>query len=164
MIESCWLLLTCLTPIFVALPPDGGMRRLIAGPVSAHYEGPPNMPWIPGKGGVAATNCDRPSHVLRDGYRSIQVNVDRYGCNIPADAANEPSIAIDPTDPRKVVIGWRQFDTIESSFRQAGYAYSHDGGHTWVFPGSLTPGVFGSDPVLDSDAAGTIYYLSIIDE
>jgi len=77
------------------------------------------------------------------------------------DAANEPSIAIDPTDPRKMAIGWRQFDSVESDFRQAGYGYSHDGGTTWTFPGSLTPGVFGSDPVLDSDVEGNFYYLSI---
>ena len=30
-----------------------------------------------------------------------------------------------------------------------------------MFRGSLTPGVFGSDPVLDADAEGVFYYLSI---
>lgn len=99
--------------------------------------------------------------VVRDGFVSVQVNVDHRGFNKVGDAANEPSIAIDPTDPRKMVIGWRQFDTIESDFRQAGYAYSHDAGHTWVFTGALTPGVFGSDPVLAAGPDGEIYYLSI---
>jgi hypothetical protein len=92
---------------------------------------------------------------------SYQVNVDNFGLNIPGDAANEPSIAIDPMNPDIVVIGWRQFDTVASNFRQAGYAYSHDAGHTWTFPGVLEPGVFRSDPVLDSDLEGNIYYYSL---
>jgi len=102
------------------------------------------------------------------GYRSfgdngftVQVNIDSNGLNIVGDAANEPSIAISPVDPNKIVIGWRQFDTISNSFRQAGYAYSSDGGHTWTFPGVIEPGIFRSDPVLDSDAQGTFYYNSL---
>jgi len=97
----------------------------------------------------------------RDGYKSIQVNVEGRGCNIVGDAANEPSIAIDPTDPRKIVVGWRQFNSVSSDFREPGWAYSHDGGHTWVFRGSLDPGVFGSDPVLAAGPRGETYYLSI---
>jgi len=122
----------------------------------------PTAPWVPSRrttGNSAEGACR--SEVVRGPYRSIQVNVDERDCNILGDAANEPSIAVDPTDPRKIVIGWRQFDSVSSDFRQAGYAYSHDGGHTWVFPGSLAPGVFGSDPVLAANADGTIYYLSI---
>ncbi len=102
-----------------------------------------------------------PSVIERDGYKSIQVNVDRRGCNILGDAANEPSIAVSATAPRKIVIGWRQFDTVHSDFRQAGHGYSHDGGHRWVFPGVLQPGVFRSDPVLDTGPDGTIYFFSI---
>ncbi len=93
-------------------------------------------------------------------FESIQVNVDKFGRDIRGDAANEPSIAIDPTDPRKVVIGWRQFDTINSNFRQNGYAWSHDGGRTWTFPGPIQRNVFNSDPVLDTDVKGNFYYLS----
>ncbi|MEK6674552.1 MAG: sialidase family protein [Planctomycetota bacterium] len=107
---------------------------------------------------AAARRCEP---WVRDGYRSIQVNVDAEGCNILGDAANEPSIATDPTDPRRIVIGWRQFDTVESSFRQAGVAYSRDSGRNWTFPGVLDPGVFRSDPVLGADADGTFYYHSL---
>lgn len=82
---------------------------------------------------------------------SVQVNVDGSGMNILGDAANEPSIAIDPNDRNRMVIGWRQFNTIASNFRQAGWAWSSDGGQTWTFPGVLQPGVFRSDPVLGSD-------------
>jgi hypothetical protein len=41
----------------------------------------------------------------------VQVNVDAGGGNIPGDAANEPSLAVDPTAPNRMTIGWRQFDT-----------------------------------------------------
>ena len=34
----------------------------------------------------------------RDGHVSVQVNIDASGMNIVGDAANEPSIAVDPTD------------------------------------------------------------------
>jgi hypothetical protein len=43
------------------------------------------------------------------GFVSYQVNVDANGNNIVGDAANEPSIAVDPTNGNKITIGWRQF-------------------------------------------------------
>ncbi|TSA26269.1 MAG: T9SS C-terminal target domain-containing protein [Bacteroidetes bacterium] len=92
---------------------------------------------------------------------TTQVNVDEYGNNIPDDAANEPSIAIDPTNPDVMVIGWRQFDNIGSNFRQAGYGYTTDGGQSWTFPGVIDPGVFRSDPVLDANADGKVFYNSL---
>jgi hypothetical protein len=94
-------------------------------------------------------------------YTSIQVNIDELGMNIVGDAANEPSIAVNPTDPDNMIVGWRQFDTISSNFRQAGYAYTTDRGQTWTFPGVLTPGIFRSDPVLDFDSAGHAFYQSL---
>jgi hypothetical protein len=98
----------------------------------------------------------------RGGYPpTVQVNVNSQGMNIVGDAANEPSIAIDPTAPNRIAIGWRQFDTISSNFRQAGYAYSRDGGRTWTFPGVITPGVFRSDPVLESTREGRFYYYTL---
>jgi len=90
----------------------------------------------------------------------VQVNTDQFGNDILNDAANEPSIAVDPTDPNRMAIGWRQFDDISSNFRQAGVAYTTDGGQTWT-PNVLTPGNFRSDPVLDSDADGNFYYSSL---
>ncbi len=99
--------------------------------------------------------------VERDGFISVQVNVDQFGNNIPGDAANEPSIAVDPTNPSRMVIGWRQFDTIKSNFRQAGVGYSHDAGATWSFPGPLTPGTFRSDPVVVANADGLFHYFSL---
>ncbi len=99
--------------------------------------------------------------VNSSGYYTTQVNISEEGDNIVGDAANEPSIAISPINPDKMVIGWRQFNTIQNSFRQAGYAYTTDGGETWTFPGVIDEGVFRSDPVLDSDADGNIYYNSL---
>ena len=103
-----------------------------------------------------------PAYNVRGGdFFTSQVNVDGNGLDILGDAANEPSIAVDPTDPDRIVIGWRQFDTVNSNFRQAGYGYSTDGGLTWTFPGSIDPGQFHSDPVLDFDADGNFYYNSL---
>jgi hypothetical protein len=99
--------------------------------------------------------------VERGSFSSTQVNVDRNGFNIFGDAGNEPSIAVDPTNRNRITIGWRQFDNIASNFRQAGWAFSNDGGRTWTFPGVLTPGIFRSDPVLDADAMGRVYYNSL---
>jgi len=94
-------------------------------------------------------------------FLSIQANVDANGNNIVGDAANEPSIAVDPTAPNRIAIGWRQFDTINSNFRQAGYSYSLDGGRTWAGQQIIEPGVFRSDPVLAAAPDGTFYYLSL---
>src|SRR5262245_57294532 len=76
-------------------------------------------------------------------FTSIQVNVDATGANILGDAANEPSIAVDPTNPSRMAIGWRQFDTVQSTFREAGVGYTTNGGLTWT-AGKVDPGVFHS--------------------
>lgn len=95
-------------------------------------------------------------------YTSVQVNVDSLGRNILHDAANEPSIAVNPTNPQNMVIGWRQFNNIVSNFRQAGWAYTFDGGASWTFPGVIEPGVFRSDPVLGADSSGAFHYQSLV--
>lgn len=103
-------------------------------------------------------------HYTMSGITTVQVNVDANGLNITGDAANEPSMAIDPTNPDKMTIGWRQFNTISSNFRQAGHAYTTDAGQTWTFPGVIQPGIFRSDPVLDYDREGNFYYNSLTDD
>jgi hypothetical protein len=90
-----------------------------------------------------------------------QVNVNSVGANILSDAANEPSIAVNPMDKKQIVIGWRQFDNINSNFRQAGWNFSNDGGLTWSTRAVINPGIFRSDPVLDADLNGTFYYNSL---
>jgi hypothetical protein len=62
----------------------------------------------------------------------------------------------------KMAIGWRQFNNVSSNFRQAGWAYTMDGGVSWTFPGVLENNVFRSDPVLDSDSTGRFFYLSLL--
>jgi hypothetical protein len=119
----------------------------------------PRDPYIP-----MAREARRTSPAMqptRNGYVSVQVNVDANGENIIGDAANEPSIAVDPTEGSRMAIGWRQFDTIISDFRQAGWGYSNDGGNTWTFPGVIEPGVFRSDPVLCANTQGTFFYNSL---
>src|SRR6202162_5222950 len=95
-------------------------------------------------------------------FISYQVNVNSSGQNIVGDAANEPSICVDPTNPMKMTIGWRQFDDVSSNFRQAGWAYTTNGGISWTFPGVLENNVFRSDPVLNSDTTGRFFYLSLL--
>jgi hypothetical protein len=94
-------------------------------------------------------------------FVSYQANVDANGNNILGDAANEPSISVDPTNGNKMMIGWRQFNSIQSDFRQAGWGYSSDGGVHWTFPGVLQNNIFRSDPVTKSDEAGNFFYLSL---
>jgi hypothetical protein len=94
-------------------------------------------------------------------FTSYQVNVDADGNNIVGDAANEPSISQDPNNPHRMAIGWRQFDTWQSNFRQGGYGFTTDAGLNWTFPGVLQPGVFRSDPVTTSDDVGVFFYLSL---
>jgi uncharacterized repeat protein (TIGR01451 family) len=99
---------------------------------------------------------------VHDQFTSHQVNVNGSGMNITGDAANEPSIAVDPTDHNRMVIGWRQFDSVTSNFRQGGWGWTNNGGATWTFPGVLESGVFRSDPVLDADDTGRFFFLSLL--
>ena len=98
-----------------------------------------------------------------DAFTSHQVNVNGSGQNIIGDAANEPSICVDPTNPNKMSIGWRQFNSITSNFRNAGWAYTSNGGTSWRFPGVLENNVFRSDPVLNADNTGKFFYLSLLE-
>ena len=120
-------------------------------------EVPDDPPGIPAK----AIEGARAASVVSFGrFTHIQVNVSGTGANIPGDAANEPTIAVHPLDHDIMAIGWRQFDTIASNFRQAGFGYTTDGGLTWT-AGKIQPGVFRSDPVLSFDAAGNFFYNSL---
>jgi len=104
-----------------------------------------------------------PALVSRLGpYTSYQVNVDANGSNRVGDAANEPSICVDPTDVNKMSIGWRQFDHVSSNFREAGFGYTTNGGTKWIAPGVLQNNVFRSDPVLNSDTGGRLFYLALL--
>lgn len=114
----------------------------------------------PGLPARAAPTAPAAAAVVYGRFHSIQVNVNAAGANVTGDAANEPSIAVDPADHAHLAIGWRQFDTVGSDFRQAGFAASTDGGQTWT-AGKIQPGVFLSDPVLAVDADGDFFYSSV---
>src|SRR5215471_17219134 len=116
-----------------------------------------NMPPAPARKIETSTRMISPFGV----FTSYQTNVDANGNNILGDAANEPSIAVDPTDGNKMMIAWRQFNSISSDFRQAGWGYTTDAGLTWTFPGVLQNNVFRSDPVTKSDETGNFFYLSL---
>ena len=136
--------------------------------VSAQSEAPRPIPSEP-----LEKYGDSPAFIYRNGvspatisphggFTSYQVNVDANGQNITGDAANEPSICVDPTNPNKMSIGWRQFDTVSNNFRQAGWGYTTNGGTSWTFPGVLENNIFRSDPVLNSDETGRLFYLSLL--
>src|ERR1051325_10412256 len=91
------------------------------------YDNPPALLW---RTGVSPAMISQ--HAA---FTSIQVNVDASGHNITGDAANEPSITVDPTNGNKMTIGWRQFNTVASNFGQAGWGYTSNGGASWTFPG-----------------------------
>ena len=136
-------------------------RVTLPGTLSARPREAPNDPPAPAH--VLAQRGIEPARVWVQGSLvSVQVNVDSFGNNIIGDGANEPSIAINATDPSNIVIGWRQFDhPATSDYREAGWASSADGGQTWPVSGVLEDGVFRSDPVLAADADGNFYYNSI---
>jgi hypothetical protein len=108
-----------------------------------------------------ATEPTRP--IVFGSATTFQVNVNAAGFNILGDAANEPSIAVDPLNPNTMAIGWRQFGSVASNFREAGVAFTTDGGRTWTNDAPLDPGVFRSDPVLDYDDGGVFYYSSLLE-
>ena len=94
----------------------------------------------------------------------FQVNVAAGGGNIVGDAANEPTLAVDPTVPNRMVAAWRQFDDAGQTLRTAGWATTVDGGRSWSFHGSVEPGIFASDPVLAAGAGNRVYLLSLDDD
>src|SRR5262249_28420780 len=114
--------------------------------IKSHDEGGPVMPPAPPHRPVYSPPYN--GGATDDVTIIRQANIGANGQNILGDAANEPSIMVDPTAPNRVAISWRQFDSVTSDFRQAGHAYSLDGGRTWTNPGVLTPGTFRSDPVI----------------
>lgn len=129
--------------------------NVLASEMVERYQDPPMFIWRTGV-----------SHAMvsqHGPFTSYQVNVDGNNQNITGDAANEPSIALDPTDRNKMAIGWRQFDSVSSNFRQAGWGFTSNGGVTWTFPGVLENNVFRSDPVLAANDAGHFFYLSLLE-
>ena len=159
-VRTVWLLAIAglIVSTAVSAPGNSGRDTLTVSRRSFHHE-VPGDPFVPNRpGGVTFSPAYR---ISSPGFVSVQVNVDSLGRNIVGDAANEPSIAIDPTNPNNMVIGWRQFNNVADNFRQAGYGYTTDGGQTWKFPGVIQPGIFRSDPVLDYDHDGNFYYNSL---
>lgn len=154
----------------LGLPTTSQARQLVGGRLGPQ---PVAVPATPLEKPVALPEAGRspsegavggPAAVVSLGrFTSVQVNLSRFGNNISGDAANEPSIAVNPADPMRMAIGWRQFDSIDSDFRQAGVAHTVDGGATWTSPffQVLDSGQFRSDPVLVSDRSGVFYYSSL---
>lgn len=148
------LLIAGALSLLQAAPQEGGRR-----PLPTQRQEIPDDPYMASP--RSAHESSPAYHASGSNFFTSQVNVDSNGNNIVGDAANEPSIAVNQNDPNSIVIGWRQFDTVSSNFRQAGYGFTTDGGQNWTFPGVIEPGIFRSDPVLASDSAGAFYYNSL---
>src|SRR6266511_3970700 len=153
------LRLGLLTAISLLLVPAGFSQTVARKPLPTEplekYDNPPAV--------AAPVLGISPALVSRLGpYISYQVNVDANGNNRVGDAANEPSICVDRNNPNRMSVGWRQFDSVASNFREAGFAYTTNGGTRWFAPGVLQNNVFGSDPVLNADSAGRFFYLSLL--
>jgi hypothetical protein len=132
---------------------DGSHNTKAMPPVTQEDEA--TDPPIPGSGILS------PATIISAPFgTSFQVNVSG-GQNIAGDAANEATMCIDPNNPNRMAIAWRQFDSTNSNFRQAGYAFSTNGGTTWTLGATLRTNLFGSDPVLATDAEGRFYYLTL---
>jgi hypothetical protein len=146
--------LVSLSGVAIASGQAGGHKPLPTEELEK-YDNPPALLW---RTGLSPRMISQ-----HDAFTSIQVNVDANGHNITGDAANEPSICVDPTNGSKMTVGWRQFNSVASNFRQAGWAYTTNAGASWTFPGVLENNVFRSDPVLDSTDTGTFFYLSLLE-
>lgn len=145
--------LGCFSLLATAFGQADGDTALPTEPLES-YNMPPNYIWRTG---------ESPRMISKfAAFTSVQVNVNANGQNITGDAANEPSIAVDPTNGNRMTIGWRQFNSVGSDFRQAGWAFTTDAGANWTFPGVLENNVFRSDPVLNADDTGNFFYLSLL--
>src|SRR5262249_45256695 len=114
---SCSIVLLFLLVISVRTGLAAGHKPLPTEPLE-QYDNPP-APYPLWASGVS------PGMVIQEGpFVSHQVNVNGSGQNITGDAANEPSITVDPTNHNRMVIGWRQFNSVSSNFRQAGWGYT----------------------------------------
>ena len=120
---------TCLVSLFTVAIASGqtAPRKPLPQEALERYDNAPALLW---RTGLSPRMISQ-----HDVFTSVQVNVDASGQNITGDAANEPSICVDPTDGTKMTIGWRQFNSVASNFRQAGWGYTSDGGAIVDFPG-----------------------------
>lgn len=100
-------------------------------------------------------------------FVSRQISADSNGNNVIGDEANTPSIAIDPHNPNRIVIGWRDIFAGEPEtcstpcLRRNAFAYSNDGGNTWSSTSVIEPEEDRTLPVLAADGLGNFYYHSL---
>lgn len=145
-VVSVLLVLTSLIP---------ALAREIKEPLETYKDAPaPSVLW--------ATRVS-PATVVQEGsFVSHQLNTDPNGLNIVGDGANEPAIAVDPTNPNRKAVVWRHFASVTSDFRQAEWAYTTDDGVTWIDAGIIDGDTFYSDPVMAADETGRFYYMGVV--
>src|SRR5437870_13541314 len=57
-------------------------------------------------------------------FVSYQGKVVANGNNTVGKTANQPTIQVENTNHSKITISWRQFNTVQSSFRKVGWGYT----------------------------------------
>jgi len=83
---------------------------------------------------------------------------------INSEPQNECSIAVNPTKPDNIVIGFNDYTT---GTWTPSYSYSTDGGSSWTYGGSVPTGSLSGDPFCDPwlafDNDGYCYYVALSD-
>jgi hypothetical protein len=74
---------------------------------------------------------------------------------------NEPSIAVNPTDPDNIVAFYHDYSAVADPFAYAVFSRSTDRGATWSAPQMVPmmhPSHYSADPSVVTDAAGNFYF------
>ena len=124
-------------------------RKPLAALEVEEYEDPPALVW--------RTETSPRKISPHGNFTSYQVNVGASGQNIAGDAANEPSICVDPTNRNRMAIGWRQFNTVGLEFPPRRLGLDQQRRPHLDVSRSAQNSVFRSDPVLLADDTGNSF-------
>lgn len=113
----------------------------------------PNLAWA-GEGEDPCTLWEA------DGFRSTLLSVGPDGCNSLIDDNSNPSIAIDPENPDRVVVTWRQIPDNTFDRIDAPISYSSDRGATWSHRGSVSNAHRFESSRVAAGSDGAFYHIS----
>ena len=92
----------------------------------------------------------------------LEMNPTNVRVYVNSEPQNECSIAVNPTNPDNIVIGFNDYTT---GTWTPSYSYSTDGGTTWNYGGSVPKGSLSGNPFCDPwlafDSDGYCYYVAL---